>query len=65
MLVPPGAASAMAAALTRLIGDPALRSRLGQKAREDTVRKHSWETYFSRLERLFMSVIADQPGNHT
>jgi glycosyltransferase involved in cell wall biosynthesis len=63
LLVPPGDVSAMAAALAKLISDPALRSRLGQQAREDAVRKHSWETYFSRLECLFGAVMAAQPVN--
>ena len=63
LLVPPGDAPAMAGALTRLIDDSALRARLGQQAREDAVRKHSWKTYISRLERLFAAVIAAQPVN--
>jgi glycosyltransferase involved in cell wall biosynthesis len=61
LLVPPGDASAMAAAVRRLIDDAPLRSRLGRQAREDAVRKHSWEQYLSRLERLYQAVIASQP----
>jgi glycosyltransferase involved in cell wall biosynthesis len=63
LLVPPGDASAMAAALKKLIDDAALRSRLGQQAREDAVRKHSWEHYVSRLERVYAAVVAGQPFN--
>jgi glycosyltransferase involved in cell wall biosynthesis len=46
-----------------LLGDAALRSQLGQQAREDAVRKHSWERYLSRLERVFLAVIDGQPVN--
>jgi glycosyltransferase involved in cell wall biosynthesis len=61
LLVPPGDALALAAALKRLIDDPALRSRLGQRAREDAVQKYSWEHYVSRLERVYAAVVAHQP----
>jgi glycosyltransferase involved in cell wall biosynthesis len=63
LLVPAEDASAMAAALQRLIGDAALRSRLGRQAREDAVQKHSWENYAVRLERVYTAVIAGQPVN--
>jgi glycosyltransferase involved in cell wall biosynthesis len=63
LLVAPGDAFAMAAALKVLIGDPCLRSRLGQQAREDAVRKYSWEHYLSRLECVYEAVINRQPIN--
>lgn len=63
LLVPLGEPHALASALTRLIGDTILRSRLGQQAREDAVRKHSWEHYVSRLERVYAAVIAGQAVN--
>jgi len=61
LLVPPGDTSAMADALTKLVEDSDLRTKLGTKAREDAVEKFSWESYLSRLERLFAAVIAGQP----
>lgn len=64
LLVPPGDAAAMAAALQKLIANPALRLQLGRQAREDAVHKHSWEHYLSRLERLFEAVLAGQPVDH-
>jgi glycosyltransferase involved in cell wall biosynthesis len=63
LLVPPGDVPAMTVALQRLMGDPALRSQLGQQARQDAVRKHSWDRYVSRLERVFLAVIDGQPVN--
>ena len=63
LLVPPGDASAMTAALKRLIEEPSLRSRLSQHAREDAVSDYSWEGYILRLERLLNAVIAGEPVN--
>lgn len=61
LLVPPGDATALTAALEKLLGQETLRLRLGQQARADAVREHSWDHYFSRLERVFNAVIAGQP----
>lgn len=63
LLVPPGDVVMMTDALLTLIKDASLRERLGQQAREDAVKKHSWEQYISRLECLFASVIARQSVN--
>ena len=56
LLVPAGDADAMASAINKLISDPELRLRLGQRARETAVKNHSWEQYFSQLETVFESV---------
>ncbi|CAN5491617.1 hypothetical protein BH10CHL1_BH10CHL1_34060 [soil metagenome] len=61
LLVPPGNTPALAAAMQQLIGDTALRSRLGSQARMDIEQKYSWERYVTRLERLYAAVIAGQP----
>jgi glycosyltransferase involved in cell wall biosynthesis len=42
-LVPPGDADAMAAALDDLLGDPAARERLGDRARERVTRTFDWD----------------------
>jgi glycosyltransferase involved in cell wall biosynthesis len=63
LLVPPGNAGALAAAMKRLIGDQSLRSKLGRRAREDAVQKYSWEHYLLRLERVYEAVINRQPVN--
>jgi glycosyltransferase involved in cell wall biosynthesis len=65
LLVAAGDATAMAAALKKLIDDPSLRSRLGRQARNDAVRKHSWACYLSRLEQVFVAVIDGQPVHLT
>ena len=52
ILVPPGDAEAMTAALDRLMDDSELRDRLGRSARKDAVEKHSWEGYVNRLEQV-------------
>ncbi|HEX6308364.1 MAG TPA: glycosyltransferase family 4 protein [Longimicrobiales bacterium] len=49
LLVPPGDGAALAAAIGRLVGDPALRARLGAAAREAAVRDYSWDAHSHRI----------------
>jgi glycosyltransferase involved in cell wall biosynthesis len=63
LLVPPGDVPAMASAIKKLIADPDLRTRLGQQARDDAVRNHSWEQYLSSIENLFENVAKALPIN--
>jgi glycosyltransferase involved in cell wall biosynthesis len=42
LLVPPGDSSALAAAILRALGDPALRSRIGAAGRERALRRFTW-----------------------
>ncbi len=62
LLVPADDASRMAKAIVRLIADKDLRVQLGQQAREDALRHHSWEGYLSRLENVFTDVIRHLNG---
>ncbi len=43
LLVPPGDAAALRAALERLLGDPELRARMGAAARERARERFSWD----------------------
>lgn len=56
LLVTPGDAEALAAAIRRLVGDADLRARLGAAARRD-VAEYSWDRRAERLEQLFTEVL--------
>ncbi len=49
LLYPPGDTAALAGVLSRLKGDPDLRGRLGQAAREAALRHHTWDTVAGRI----------------
>lgn len=49
ILVPASEPDALASALTRLAADPDLRDRLGIQAREDAVRRFSWDGVLARI----------------
>jgi glycosyltransferase involved in cell wall biosynthesis len=53
LLVNPGDVSALAAAIERLIRDPALRERLGQAARQDHAARYELSGYLLRLAALW------------
>ena len=57
LLVTPGDPEALAAGISRLVNDPALRARLGGAAR-DAVAEYSWDRRAERLEILFNDVLA-------
>jgi glycosyltransferase involved in cell wall biosynthesis len=56
LLVPPEDPEAIAAALRRLIGDPALRRRLGANARAAAAEQFDALTQSCRLEELLLAV---------
>lgn len=60
LLVMTGDAQAMSLALQRLLDHPELRQRLGEQARKDALRQHSWEHYLLRLEHMLMAVSNDR-----
>jgi len=53
LLVAPGDVGALAAAITRLMSDPALRERLGSAARETIATRFSLNTAFERLLAIY------------
>jgi glycosyltransferase involved in cell wall biosynthesis len=53
LLVPPSDSTALAAALRTLLGDPALRRRLGTAARARALRDYAITTMADRYERLY------------
>jgi glycosyltransferase involved in cell wall biosynthesis len=55
----PNDARDLARALDRLLGDPALRRRMGQRGREDALERFSLPTMVRRLESLYERVVAE------
>jgi colanic acid/amylovoran biosynthesis glycosyltransferase len=53
LLVPPADAEALAGALERLLGDPDLRARLGQAARDRILRDYNLRNNIERVKALF------------
>jgi glycosyltransferase involved in cell wall biosynthesis len=49
LLFSPDDETSLRAALERLMEDPELRTRLGNKAREDAITRYSWEANVRRI----------------
>jgi len=60
LLVPPGDPPAVADAVTRLLADPGLASRLGVAARERARSRYSREAMVRRYEDLYHRLCADE-----
>jgi len=59
LLVPPGDPNALAAAIRRLVDDPALRRRLGETARARANGEFSLSTTIRNYDRLYQRAIAE------
>jgi glycosyltransferase involved in cell wall biosynthesis len=62
LLVPPGDASALAAAMRRLVEDPELRVRLGSAARNRAERQYSRPVMVRRFEEFYRALVAGGTG---
>jgi glycosyltransferase involved in cell wall biosynthesis len=62
LLVPPGDADALAAALERLIRDPDLRRSMGKRARAVAAERFGAVAQSRRLESILLRVMAGAPG---
>ena len=56
LLVAPGAPLELAAALTRLLADPAERARLGAHGRATVVDHHAWTAVGAQVAGLYASL---------
>lgn len=61
LLCPPGDANALAERLKQLQGEPELRIRLGQAAREAMLRNHTWDSVVQRI----LDLAAIEPASET
>jgi glycosyltransferase involved in cell wall biosynthesis len=60
LAVPPGDASALGAALDRLLGDPGLRRRLGAAGRARVLARFTWERAAEATAEVYREAIAAQ-----
>ena len=59
LVVPPGDADALTAALSRLLGDPSLRKRLAQAGHQRVVQHFGWEEVVSDTMDLYERLLSE------
>jgi glycogen synthase len=59
LLVPPGRPDALAAAIRRLLDDPALARAMGQAGRRRVEEKFSWASVAERTEQVYAEAVAE------
>jgi glycosyltransferase involved in cell wall biosynthesis len=62
LLVPPREPNALAAAIGRLLADPALLARMGQAARKHALNHFDERTVFARVAEAYRRLVAPLPG---
>ncbi|MFD6416991.1 glycosyltransferase family 4 protein [Streptomyces sp. NPDC060194] len=66
LAVPPGDADALAGCLTRLLGDPGLRARLGAAGRERVLARFTWrQAALGTVAHYRAAIAARRPGGDT
>jgi rhamnosyl/mannosyltransferase len=61
ILVPPGEAGMLADAMSRLAGDEAMRSRMGQSGRRKA-REYDWTRLAARIENIYSGLLGTPPS---
>lgn len=56
LLTPPGDATAFTEGVLRLVGDPALRHRLGARAREEVLARYTWDDNVRAVRRAMVAL---------
>jgi glycosyltransferase involved in cell wall biosynthesis len=64
VVVPPDDESALAAAMSRLAGDPELRRRMGGRARQHVLRRYSVERLLSDIDALYRDLLQPVPARN-
>jgi glycosyltransferase involved in cell wall biosynthesis len=63
LVVPPGDASALAAALNRLLADPAWRARLGAAGRKRVLSDFTHARMVAQIEAVYEAVLSGKRPN--
>lgn len=57
LLYDPDDVGSLLKALTTLLDNPELRQQFGTNAQQDAIKKHSWDSYAEKLERIYENAI--------
>jgi glycosyltransferase involved in cell wall biosynthesis len=64
LLAPPGDATALAAAIGRVLGNETIRLAMGRHGRARIEARYSWERIGDRLEAIYAEVLGERGGHH-
>jgi glycosyltransferase involved in cell wall biosynthesis len=65
ILVKPGSRDELARAIGRLLAEGELRTRLGERARTEAEREHSWSIHVRELAKVYESVLSSRRPSWT